>query len=60
MAKYRYYISYMIDGQKRQRTELFDTFEEAFCKYLDLLEQERHSKWAWTAYHETKIVEYCH
>ena len=56
----KYYVEYVGQDGKKSRTEYFREFEEAYEKYIELLELAHGTCWAKDAYKNTKIITvYC-
>ena len=52
----RYYVEYRSIGGKLERTSYYDKFDDAYDKYLEILEKARNTDWAKDAYKTTKII----
>ena len=56
----KFYVEYKAQGGKTERSEYYDTYGEAFNRYLDIMESGRDSDWAESIYKNTKIMtRYC-
>ena len=56
----KYYVEYVEQGGRTNRTEYFREFEKAYEKYIEILETAHDTCWAREVYKKTKIVTvYC-
>lgn len=51
-----YFVEYLGQGGKYERTKRYKDFNEAFAKYLELLKVALDTDWAKEAYKTTKII----
>ena len=51
-----YFVEYLGQGGKYERTKRYKDFNEAFAKYLELLTVALDTDWAKKAYKTTKII----
>jgi len=51
-----YYVEFESSKGKYRRTELYNKFEDAYNKYIEILEMYKNTNWCEVVYKTTRII----